>query len=121
MFSDGEDDLSLHGLGDAIARAERAGVAIYTITSHNPKKKTIGDAVLHHLAETTGGRDFIVKDQAQLEGALSEIDGELRTSYLLYYRASEQPGVGTFRRVHVIPSAGGRARVRSRAGYFTAP
>ncbi len=121
LFSDGEDDLSLHGLGDAIARAERAGVAIYTITSHNPKKKTIGDAVLHHLAETTGGRDFIVKDQAQLEGALSEIDGELRTSYLLYYRASEQPGVGTFRRVHVIPSAGGRARVRSRAGYFTAP
>jgi len=121
LFSDGEDDLSLHGLQDAIARAERAGVAIYTIATHNPKKKTIGDAVLHNLAETTGGRDFIVKDRAQLESALSEIDGELRSSYLLYYRASEQPGVRTFRRVHVIPSEGGRARVRSRAGYFTAP
>jgi VWFA-related protein len=121
LFSDGEDDLSLHGLGDAIARAERAGVAIYTITTHNPKKTTSGDGVLHSLAETTGGRDFIVKDQVQLESALAEIDRELRTSYLLYYRASEQPGVRTFRRVHVIPSEGGRARVRSRAGYFTAP
>jgi VWFA-related protein len=121
LFSDGEDDLSLHGLGDAIARAERAGVAIYTIATHSPKKKTNGDAVLHKLAETTGGRDFIVKDQAQLETALSEINRELRTSYLLYYRASEQPGVRTFRRVHVIPSEGGPARVRSRAGYFTAP
>ena len=121
LFSDGEDDLSLHGMEDAIARAERAGVAIYTITTHSPKKKTNGDAVLHNLAEATGGRDFIVKDQAQLDSALSEIDGELRTSYLLYYRASEQPGLRTFRRVHVIPSVGGRARVRSRSGYFTAP
>jgi VWFA-related protein len=121
LFSDGEDDLSLHGLGDATARAERAGVAIYTIATHNPKKKTNGDVVLHNLAEATGGRDFIVKDQSQLERALSEIDGELRSSYLLYYRASEQPGIRAFRRVRVIPSKNGRTRVRSRAGYFTAP
>jgi VWFA-related protein len=121
LFSDGEDDLSLHGLGDAIARAERAGVAIYTIATHNPKKKTNGDVVLRNLAEATGGRDFTVKDQAQLERALSKIDGELRSSYMLYYRASEQPGVRTFRRVRVIPSEGGRTRVRSRAGYFTVP
>ena len=40
LFSDGEDDLSLHGLSDTIARAEMAGVAIYTVATHNPKKKT---------------------------------------------------------------------------------
>jgi VWFA-related protein len=121
LFSDGEDDLSLHGLGDAIARAQRAGVAIYTVATHNPKKKTYGDVVLHDLAAATGGRDFIVRDARQLEKALAEIKSELRSSYLLYYRASEQPGVRAFRRVHVIPTQNGGARVRSRSGYFTAP
>ena len=120
LFSDGEDDLSLHGLSDTIARAEMAGVAIYTVTHHNPKKKTAGDVVLHGLAAATGGKDFVVKDADHLEKALAEINRELRNSYLLYYRASEQPGVRTFRRVHVIPTQGG-AHVRSREGYYTAP
>jgi Ca-activated chloride channel family protein len=120
LFSDGDDDLSLHGLGDAIARAESAGVAIYTVATHNPKKKTQGDIVLHDLAAATGGKDFVVKDAGQLEHALAQINEELRSSYLLYYRASEQPGVRTFRRVHVIPTQGG-AHVRSREGYYTAP
>jgi VWFA-related protein len=120
LFSDGDDDLSLHGLGDAIARAESAGVAIYTVATHNPKRKTQGDIVLHDLAAATGGKDFVVKDAGQLEHALAQINGELRSSYLIYYRASEQPGVRTFRRVHVISTQGG-AHVRSREGYYTAP
>jgi VWFA-related protein len=120
LFSDGEDDLSIHGLGDTIARAESAGVAIYTVATHNPKKRTAGDVVLRNLAAATGGKDFVVKDSEQLGKALSEIKGELRSSYLLYYRASEQPGVRAFRRVHVIPTQSG-ARVRSREGYYTAP
>jgi VWFA-related protein len=114
LFSDGEDDLSLHGLGDTIARAETAGVAIYTVAVHNPKKKTQGDIVLHDLAAATGGKDFVVKDAEQLEKALAEINGELRSSYQLYYRASEQPGVRAFRRVHVIPTQRWRARTVAR-------
>lgn len=120
LFSDGDDDLSLHGLSDTIARAEIVGVAIYTIATHNLKRKTQGDVVLHDLAAATGGKDFVVKDADQLEKALAEINGELRSSYLLYYRASEHPGVRTFRRVHVIPTQGG-AHVRSREGYYTTP
>jgi len=120
LFSDGEDDLSVHGLADTIARAERSGIALYTVTIHNPKKKTAGDAVLRSLAAATGGKDFVVKDAGQLGRALNEINGELRGSYLLYYRTSEQPGVRAFRRIRVIPTQGG-ARVRSREGYYTAP
>ena len=121
LFSDGEDDLSLHGLGDAIARAERAGVAIYTVAMHNPKRKSPGDAVLHDLATSTGGLDFVVKDSEQFELALAKINGELRSSYLLYYRASEQPGIRAFRRVRVIPTQGDGSHMRSRDGYFTSP
>ena len=121
LFSDGEDDLSIHGLGDAIAQAQRAGIAIYTVTTHNPKKFHPGDEVLRDLAASTGGLDFVVKDAAQLERVLAKINGELRSSYLLYYRASEEPGMRAFRRVRVIPNQSDGARVRSRAGYFTTP
>ena len=121
LFSDGEDDLSAHGLGDAISQAERAGVAIYTVTTHSPKKRLPGDEVLHALAASTGGLDFVVKDAQQLEKALAQIYGELRSSYLLYYRASENPGVRAFRRVRVIPVQGDGSRMRSRAGYYTSP
>jgi VWFA-related protein len=120
LFSDGEDDLSVHGLDETIARAERSGIVIYTITTHSPKKKTAGDAVLRSLAKATGGKDFVVRDASQLGRALDEINGELRSSYLLYYRALEQPGVRAFRRVHVIPTRRG-AHVRSREGYYTTP
>jgi Ca-activated chloride channel homolog len=121
VFSDGEDDLSLHGLGDAIARAQRSGVAIYTVAAQNPNKTTSGDAVLHDLATTTGGRDFVVKNADQLADVLSTINAELRNSYLLYYRVPEESGVRAFRRVHVIPTQRDGSRVRSRAGYFTTP
>ena len=119
VFSDGEDDLSLHGLGDAIARAQRSGVAIYTVAAQNPNKTTSGDAVLHDLATTTGGRDFVVKNADQLADVLSTINAELRNSYLLYYRVPEESGARAFRRVHVIPTQRDGSRVRSRAGYFT--
>ena len=89
LFSDGEDDLSAHGLAETVARAQRTGVAIYTVAAHNPKKLARGDAVLQTLAANTGGRDFIVKDSAQLGKALTEISDELRSSYLLYYRVPE--------------------------------
>lgn len=37
LFSDGEDNLSLRGLGDAIARAQQSNIAIYTIAMHRRK------------------------------------------------------------------------------------
>lgn len=121
LFSDGEDDLSLHGASEAVARAQRNGIAIYTVAAHNPKKPAAGDVVLREFAKTTGGRDYVVKDAVQLASALANINEELRSSYLLYYRVAEQAGAGTFRRVRVISTQGEDFRVRSREGYFTAP
>lgn len=121
LFSDGEDDLSLHGLSDTIANAELSGISIYTVATHNPKRRTGGDAVLHDLARATGGRDFVVKDATQLQAALAAIDQELRCSYLLYYRPPGDSGSRQFRRVYVMPAQHDGSQVRSRAGYFTAP
>ena len=121
LFSDGEDDLSLHGLGDSIARAQRRGVAIYSVTTHSPKKQFAGDFVLRDLTANTGGRDFIVKDSLQLQGALSAINDELRNSYMLYYRVPQESPAGSFRRVRVVSTQNQAFHVRSRLGYFTSP
>lgn len=121
LFSDGEDDLSVRGLPDAIARAERRGVAIYTVAAHDPKKSARGDAVLRDLAMATGGRDYVVKNARQLSDALSAINEELRSSYLLYYPVPQDSGKQVFRRVHMIPTQADSIRLRSRAGYFTSP
>ncbi len=121
LLSDGEDDLSMHGLNDAIMRAERRGISIYTVTTRNGKKSTPGEAVLRDLATNTGGRDYIAKNTEQFRDALSAINEELRSSYLLYYRVPETMGTNTFRRVDVIPTQSNGSQMRSRAGYFTAP
>src|SRR5262249_36199033 len=121
LFSDGEDDVSLHGLNDSVARAQRNGVAIYTITTHSLKKRLAGDLVLREFAQSSGGRDFIVKDSLQLQDGLSAINTELRSSYMLYYRVPEGSGAGPFRRVRVISTQNATFQMRSRPGYFTEP
>jgi len=121
LFSDGEDDLSLHLLNEAIDQAELNGVSIYTISHHNPKLSTQGDTMLHNIATATGGRDFVVDNGPQLQAALREIDAELRTSYILYYQSPDQLDGRVFRRVTVSPTRDNGAELRLRTGYFTAP
>jgi Ca-activated chloride channel homolog len=121
LFSDGEDDLSRRSLNEAIAKAQFMGIAIYALSNHNRKHKQAGDAVLHDLAASTGGRDFVVNDERQLQRALSAINGELLSSYLLYYPSPQDPGTRAFRRVFVLPTHRNGLHVRSRGGYFTLP
>ena len=121
LISDGEDDISLHGLNDVIDEAELNAVAVYTINMRNLHFTTAGDSVLNTIASATGGRDFIAKDALQLELALSAINQELRSSYLLYYRTADESGARTFRRVYILSRQHDGAHLRARAGYYTKP
>ncbi|HKS96962.1 MAG TPA: VWA domain-containing protein [Terriglobia bacterium] len=121
LFSDGEDNLSIHGLSETIARAELNGLFIYTIATHGPRQRREGDVVLSTLAAATGGRDFVVQNTDQLKHALATINGELRSSFLLFYRSPDDSVAGNFRRVSIVPVQKNGLSVRSRQGYFTAP
>lgn len=121
VFSDGEDNLSRHSLGEAIEESQRAGIAVYTISTHNPRLMYPGDAILRNLASATGGRDFVVSATQELREALTTISGELRSSYLLYYRPPTQPRAREFRHVRVLPVQNDGSSVHSRSGYFVAP
>ncbi len=121
VFSDGEDNLSRHDLDETIEKAELMGIAVYTISTHKRHVKYPGDAVLHRLAATTGGRDFVVRESRELRDALMTISGELRSFYLLYYRPPNGSREREFRRVRVLPTQNNGPRIRHRGGYFTAP
>ena len=121
LFSDGEDNLSLHDLDQTIANALSRGIAVYTISVHRSAAKTQGDAVLRKLAESTGGRSFVVKEARQMRAALVTITDDLRNYYLLYYKAPPESGVREYRRVLVIPTRNTGPLLRYRQGYYTAP
>jgi len=119
LLSDGEDNLSRHDLQDDIETAQSAGIALYTITSHSHRIHKSGDGILRELASSTGGQAFIVENSAELENALSTIQNELRSSYLLYYRTDDDSGGRRFRRVSLVPTRQGGPSLRSREGYYT--
>lgn len=119
LFSDGEDNLSRHDLQDDIETAESAGIALYTIASHSHGVQRSGDSILQQLANSTGGRAFIIESAAELESALGTIQSELRSSYLLYYRTNDDAGARRFRKVSLAPTRLGGPSLRSREGYYT--
>ncbi len=120
LFSDGEDNLSRHDLDEVTESAVSAGIAIYSVSSHSHRVHSDGDFILHQLAVLTGGRSFVAANASELQTALAIIQGELRSSYLLYYRAQEQMDAGRFRPIIVLPRDQQGLSLRSRAGYFIA-
>ena len=121
LISDGEDNISLHGLNDVIDEAELNAIAVYTITMHSPHATAPGDGVLNTIASATGGRDFTTKDSSQFQRALSTINQELRNSYLLYYRTADEGATRDFRRVYILSRQHDGSHLRARAGYYTKP
>ena len=120
IISDGEDNLSRHGLDDAIQNAEAASISVYSISVHNAKMHPEGDSVLGRLSGLTGGRHFIVSNRGDLQAAFDVIKEELRSSYLLYYRSPDATGRGKFRSVNFVPGESQGLVLRSRAGYYVA-
>ncbi len=119
LFSDGKDNLSWHSLDQTIEKAGANGIAVYTISVHSRKMPNSGDAVLHRLAQNTGGTDFTVSKPEELRQSLMKISEDLRSSYLLYYRAPSETGVREFRRVRVLPVKDGGPAFRYKGGYYT--
>jgi VWFA-related protein len=118
VFSDGEDNYSIHSVQEVITAAQRAKIAVYTIHRLNKRRSIEGDPVLHAIAAGTGGLDFVVSNTRELESALAVIGQELRSCYLLYYPISVSRTGGEFRRVSVTPSRSNRIHIQVQNGYF---
>jgi VWFA-related protein len=131
VISDGEDTLSDHTRTEAVEMAQRAGVALYNISTSTdwlaisgdkPQKihKTPGDEVLAQFAEETGGRVYFPYRADDLAQSFQDIGTELRNQYLLAYTPANRVADGKFRRIRVEVDRKNLI-VRTRKGYYALP
>jgi len=118
VFSDGEDNYSLHSARDVIAAAQQAKVAVYTIHRRNNRGWGNGDSVLNAIALRTGGRDFTVANTRDVEKVLATIENELRSGYVLYYPVRPSHTGNEFRSVSVRTNRGKNVRIQVQNAYY---
>ncbi|HYN15250.1 MAG TPA: VWA domain-containing protein [Terriglobales bacterium] len=115
LLSDGEDNVSTHGLLDAIKAAQRANVTIYTIAPRRRQARSVGDHVLMELAMVTGGRAFFISRSTE-QPAFETIRRDLRTGYALYFKPG--PGDGDHLRSLAITAKDRNLQVWARHSYY---
>lgn len=115
LLSDGEDNVSAHGLSDVLQAAQRANVTIYTITPRRRRVRSAGDKVLLDLARGTGGRTFFIPPAGE-QPAFAKIAQDLRLGYAVYFKPGT-PGGDRFRSLEII-ARDPNLQVSARRGYY---
>ncbi len=115
LLSDGDDNVSAHGLSDVIQAAQRANITIYTITPRRLRWTLTSKQTLKELTTATGGRSFFISRFGEQQ-AFAAINQDLRLGYTIYFKPHAVGGPG-FRPLQV------KAKVRNlqvltRNGYY---
>ena len=117
LLSDGVDTYSMQSLPEALDAARRSEMVIYSIAvSH--RRSFADQDTLRALAETTGGRLFVVSRPEQLEAAFAQIEEELRSQYAATFRPVNLRRDGSFHALTIRVSAAPGITIRARSGYF---
>jgi Ca-activated chloride channel family protein len=97
LLSDGEDTFSKIKAGDAIERAVKADIGVYSIgigdrRNHPGSRSGVNTDDLRKLSDRTGGRAFFPTNVKDLETEFAEIEQQLRSQYQVTYRTDERKG-----------------------------
>ncbi len=127
ILSDGQSNAGILRLEDVIDDAQRAGVAVYTITTvttsgePDPSAEE-GNGNLRRLAEQTGGRLLFPRSPKQIGKAFEKISEELRSRYVISYRPADFNANGRYRKIAIEARKDGkRLQIRARKGYYARP
>jgi Ca-activated chloride channel family protein len=124
VISDGEDNSSNVALKQAIARAQRGEVAVYTVSTHEAidapnEDSMVGERALSTLAELTGGASFAPGSVHHLNGSLAALQQVIRSRYLISYKPALFKRDGQYRAIDIkVEKDGHKLRVYARKGYF---
>ena len=119
LISDGGDNASKTALGDVLARAKRASVAIYTIGLFDKGAADQNPKVLKSLAQATGGQRYLPSSPSALLGICERIAREIRSGYTIAFTPPMPDGLYHELRVVVSPGPD-RLVARTRPGYTAA-
>jgi len=120
VLSDGGDNASRSTLDDALARARRSNVTIYTIGLFDRDDLDTNPGVLKSLAHATGGERFLPGSPGELMTSCQRIAREIRSGYTIGFVPPDRDGVFHRLKVEVKTADGRRVEVRTRPGYFAA-
>ena len=118
VLSDGEDNNSRYSRNQALEMAQKADVAIYTISTNISHQPTEGDKVMRYFAEQTGGISFFPFQASDLNQSFENIANELRHQYNLFYRPDPLKTDGEFHQVQIRVRGRKYLMVRARKGYY---
>jgi Ca-activated chloride channel homolog len=125
LLTDGWDTSSRLNMREAVNSALADETIIYAIGIGDNKREGVDKSVLETLAESTGGRAFFPKKDADLKNAFAEIEQELRTQYLITYSSSNKLRDGSYRQVRLWITNPllhkEKVQLRHRPGYFAKP
>jgi VWFA-related protein len=117
LLSDGEDNSSHVSRDEAIDMAARADTIVYTISTNISGMKGVGDKVLQHIADSTGGRAFFPFQMREVSDAFVSIQEELRSQYAVGYKPANFTADGRYRTIAIVAQQRG-LKVRTRKGYY---
>ena len=121
LLTDGVDNASSRKLEEAIDRAWRAGVVLYAIgIGDRFRFEGVREDILRRMSEETGGRAYFPRGPDELLDDFRQIEGELRSQYLLAYVPTNGAKDGRFRRIEVRLVNRPDVRVIHRRGYYAA-
>lgn len=125
LLTDGFDTSSRLKRSEAIESSIAAEAVIYAIGIGDGKYSGVDKNALRTVAESTGGRAFFPKKQADLTEAFSEIEQELRSQYLIAYTSTNRRRDGSFRQIRLEITnpllQKQKLTLRYRPGYFARP
>ena len=128
ILSDGGDNHSRYHEGDIKRIVKEADTQLYAIgifDSLGYRSQTIeelnGPSLLGEIADTTGGRVFVLDNLNELPDIATKIGLELRNQYVLGYRPSNKAHDGRWRKIKIalrVPRGLPSLKVHSKKGYY---
>jgi VWFA-related protein len=131
IITDGEDNSSSATAKQAINRAQRGEVTVYTVNTRDDVDSvtdslagehtlnTVGAHALKTLADLTGGAAFTPGSIHRLQGSLASLQQVIRSRYLVSYKPALFKRDGQYRAIDIKAEKDGhKLRVYARKGYF---
>ena len=131
VISDGDDNSSSATARQAINRAQRGEITIYTVNTRDEVDSvadslagehtlnTVGAHALNTLADLTGGAAFTPGSIHRLKGSLASLQQVIRSRYLVSYKPALFKRDGQYRAIDIKAEKDGhKLRVYARKGYF---